>query len=581
MIRHVIDHALLTTHFQPIVRLEQGQVFGYEALTRGPADTPLATPRALFAAAADEDLLIELEQLCWRTALKTAAAQVDDRTASCRLFMNVLPDTLSTSSFTRRIRGLLEEVRIDPAQIVIELSESARIDDYDEFRVVISEYRALGVKVAIDDAGAGHSGLQVMAEIVPDFIKIDAGLIRDLHRHKARRATVEAVVVLARMLAIDVIAEGIETPEELASLRSLGVDLGQGYLLGRPAPRMQQVSREHFPARSVATAAHVAPHNPSDAIGVLAMPCPTIPRGTELAAVVREFESGQGDGIVIIDGARPVGLLMKTRAFQHLGRAYGREIYLRRPVELVANTLPLIVDADVALDEVSRRAMARPVESLYDHIIVTRDDTLLGFVSVPQLIAAITDARVVAARHANPLTGLPGNPVIEREIRSRLGGDPTIALMHLDLDDFKAFNDTYGFHRGDVAITMTADLIGQELRAATGDEHFLGHIGGDDFLAIVGARVAQEVASAIAETFQARIAALYDEDHRAQGTIWAPARDGDREEFPIMTLSVALAYVSSDEDRHYAELLDALTAAKREAKLRKRERRSMARIGGD
>ena len=105
--------------------------------------------------------------------------------------------------------------RIAPSQIVLEISEEMRIDDYASFRAAISGYRMAGFGVAVDDAGAGHAGLQMMAEVVPDFIKIDAGLIRGVHEHKGRRATIEALLVLARTLAIQVVAEGIEELQPL------------------------------------------------------------------------------------------------------------------------------------------------------------------------------------------------------------------------------------------------------------------------------------------------------------------------------------------------------------------------------
>ena len=266
---------------------------------------------------------------------------------------------------------------------------------------------------------------------------------------------------------------------------------------------------------------------------------------------------------------RPVGLIMKAQLYQLLGRAYGRELYLRRPVDVAAGRRPLIVEATTPLEEVSRLAMARQPAALYDHIIVTIDEKLAGIVSVQRLLAAITDERVDAARNANPLTGLPGNAMIERELRNRIRDSDRVALLHLDLDDFKSFNDAYGFHRGDIAITMTAELLREALESGS-REHFLGHIGGDDFLAIVDAASAPAVAERIRAEFQRRVALLYEEEDRRRGWICAPSRDGSEEVFSLMTLSVAMAFVEPHDERHYAELLDALSAAKRDAKLRKR-----------
>lgn len=571
-LKNVLEQRLLSTHFQPIAELERGQIIGYEALTRGPAGTALESPRALFDEAEATRSLLALEEACWSSALESAMRQSARRAHGSRLFLNALPSTLLTHEFERVARAALERLHIDPSQIVIEISEDVRIDDYASFRAAISSYRMAGFGIAIDDAGAGHSGLQLMAEIVPDLIKVDANLVRGVDNHKGRRATVEAILLLARTLAIDVLAEGIERPEELHTLRQLGVQLGQGFLLAKPHARIaEDIGAKPFRTHSPNADVNAFSSSSAGTIGRLAASAATVQSGIALNAAVQLFESQHVDGVVVVSEKKPVGVIMKAHLYQMLGRAYGRELYLRRPVD-AATSRALIVDRRTPLEEVSRLAMAREPKFLYDHIVVTSDGNLSGVVSVQRLLAAITDARVDAARHANPLTGLPGNAAIERELRSRIRHSARVALIHVDLDDFKAFNDAYGFHRGDVAITMTAELLREELESST-EAHFLGHIGGDDFLAIVDAETAEEFGERLAREFRRRIIALYEEEDRRRGWICAPDRTGEHEIFPLMTLSVAMTFVEPNDERHYAELLDALTAAKRDAKARKRERR--------
>ncbi|HEY9228870.1 MAG TPA: bifunctional diguanylate cyclase/phosphodiesterase, partial [Gemmatimonadaceae bacterium] len=523
-LRNILDQHLLTTHFQPIVDLDRGAIIGHEALTRGPADTALSSPGALFAEAGRTRAVVALEEQCWASAVDSAARQMARSTVQSRLFINVLPSTLLHPGVERTIAGLLDRVRLHPSQVVIEISEGTPIDDFASFRAAISSYRMSGFGIAVDDAGAGHSGLQLVAEIVPDLIKIDSSLVREVHRHKGRRATVEALLVLARALAIEVVAEGIETRDELSALRELGVRLGQGYLLGRPAA---VASSSLDPTLSLGASMH-APRSrtgaPSpDAIGRLAVACPTVNSGTELSGAVKVFEDQRVDGIVVLSDVAPVGLLMKAQVYELLGRAYGRDLYLRRPVEQAARQA-LIVDFDTSLESVSRSAMARDAKSLYDHVVVTDGGAFAGIVSVHRLLAAITDARVNAARNANPLTGLPGNAMIEHELRQRMRDPGRTALMHVDLDDFKAFNDAYGFHRGDLAITTTANVLSGEL-AATAGHHFLGHIGGDDFLVIVDAAQAEDLEARLTEEFRRRIAELYDESDAHHSWTSAPQRN--------------------------------------------------------
>src|SRR5262249_53992306 len=158
------------------------------------------------------------------------------------------------------------------------------------------------------------------------------GLVREVHRHKGRRATVEALLLLARTLAIEVVAEGIETDEELATLRELGVKLGQGYLLGRPAPLMVDavsIGRHAAGPGDNCSAIHIGVVS-SDAIGRLAVLCPAVDAGAELSVAVKIFEDQRADGVVVVEGRVPRGLLMKAHVYQLLGRAYGRDLYLRR-----------------------------------------------------------------------------------------------------------------------------------------------------------------------------------------------------------------------------------------------------------
>src|SRR5262245_20853666 len=136
-LKHVLDQNLLTTHFQPIVDLDRASIIGYEALTRGPADTALASPMALFAEATRARSVVALEERCWASALESASRQASRRAPQARLFVNVLPSTLVQPGFERSITSLIERFGLHPSQIVIEISAEIRIDDFASFRAAI------------------------------------------------------------------------------------------------------------------------------------------------------------------------------------------------------------------------------------------------------------------------------------------------------------------------------------------------------------------------------------------------------------------------------------------------------------
>ena len=173
----VLEPGRLFTLFQPIVSLQQGQTVGWEALCRTTATSPLALPDALFACAGRFGLLEEIDAACQQRAMVQGAPL----TKEGRLFVNVYPDSLYSQPFSRSpLVREAERLQIPPSQIVIEINERQAIRDFGGFVKVLDSYRERGFRVAVDDAGSGYSSLQSIAELSPDYVKIDRSLIRDV-----------------------------------------------------------------------------------------------------------------------------------------------------------------------------------------------------------------------------------------------------------------------------------------------------------------------------------------------------------------------------------------------------------------
>ena len=186
-------------------------------------------------------------------------------------------------------------------------------------------------------------------------------------------------------------------------------------------------------------------------------------------------------------------------------------------------------------------------------------------------------------RDMNPLTGLPGNACIEREITRRLENGERFGFLYVDVNNFKAYNDYYGYYKGDQAIRQTADALGAVLQAMGRESHFLGHVGGDDFIILTDAEVVEPMGEAILEEFARRVPELYAPEDRARGYIEVPNRRGELEAFPFMTLTVA--GIASDQFAvsHVAELADRAFELKSHGKTRRRnvvvtERRRQAEV---
>jgi len=223
----------ITTVFQPIVDLQTGAVHGLEALSRGPAGTQQHSPMNLFEAAEATDLVFELDRHCRRRALQTAR----DLPLPYRLFINVVPASMYDPDFqgTSLIR-LLEGLGLSPERIVLEVSEHYAIENYPLFVEALQNFTHLGFSIAVDDIGAGNSGLETIAHLNPRYLKFDMQLVRDIDRSHVKREMARALKTFADKMDSQIIAEGIEREEEKQACVDLGLHYGQGYLLARPAP---------------------------------------------------------------------------------------------------------------------------------------------------------------------------------------------------------------------------------------------------------------------------------------------------------------------------------------------------------
>lgn len=228
----LLGHEIHTV-FQPIVDLQQGGLLGFEALSRGPGGTSHASPISLFEAAAAADLVFELDRHCRRRALKTARGLPEP----FLLFINIVPASMYDPDFqgTSLIR-LLEGFGLSPERIVLEVSEQYAIENYTLFVEALQNFTHMGFSIAVDDIGAGYSGLEKIAHLNPRYLKFDMQLVREIDQSHVKREMTRALKAFADKMDSRIIAEGIEREGEKNTLMELNIHYGQGYLLGRPAP---------------------------------------------------------------------------------------------------------------------------------------------------------------------------------------------------------------------------------------------------------------------------------------------------------------------------------------------------------
>ncbi len=524
------------TLFQPVVDFSCGGVLGWEALTRGGGQGLMADARTLFGFAAEAGESLALERLCLARALGAVPPGFQGR-----LFLNVHTQSLhDAEALFAEVRDLAGKAGVAPSDVVLEFSERNLVADQDALQRKLELCRAAGLLIAVDDVGAGTTNLHFLSQVRPDYIKADGSLIRGIESNPIKRTMIETLVLLAQKVGGKLLAEGVETQTEFSSLVSMGVYAGQGHLFARPAETLER-PRVEVPSKIDVRGIESGELNCRLKSREIALPTVAIAAGTPISEVKAALEGKPPmSSIVVVRGDRPVGLLMNYNLDRRLGTKYGVSLYYNRPVDALMDTAPLVVDADQAIEEVAGAAMQRANDKIYDDIVVVERRRLLGTVSVQKMLDTLMRVQIELAKGSNPLTGLPGNVTIEQELEKRNRQKTPSAIMYLDLDNFKAYNDVYGFKSGDRVIMATAQVIRTAVAAHGTPADFIGHIGGDDFLVIGGPETIRAVCDDIAAQLEERIPEFYEEQDRRRGYIEAKGRDGQPARFPLVSASMGI-----------------------------------------
>ena len=561
----------LRAHYQPIVQLRTGQVVAHESLIRGPSGTPLHSAEALFAAARAAGKGLALEQACLHEGLH-------GRSPRCReqqVFVNLSADALMQTVSATALRGILDVLaaaRIPAAALVIEITEHERVADLGGLIAVSKALRAAGVRFALDDFGDGRSSLRLWAELLPEFVKIDKYFIRGAEHSAVKVQTLRGLMRFAETFGTTLVAEGIETEGELRIARDLGFSLGQGFFLGRPqrdpAPEVLPAASAVIASSQIAVLPEMTRAANSDfAVGDIARPVPPLDPSASNDQAAQAFADDPSlHSIAIVDHGRPVGLLCRQTFHDRYAKPFFKELYGRRPCTLFATSSPLILDHRARIDELTAVLTSADQRYLHEGFIITERGNYLGLGTGEKLVRAVTEVRMEAARHANPLTFLPGNIPISEHIRRLLQAGTEFVACYCDLNDFKPFNDHYGYWRGDDMIRLVANTIAGGCDAR---RDFIGHVGGDDFVVLFQSQDWLERCEAIVAAFNAAARGLFDDGALARGGIEAEDRYGVLRFFPFTTLVIGAVPVQPGRFKRPEDVATAAAAAKHRAKLSK------------
>lgn len=527
--------------FQPIVEVATGTVFGYETLMRGHDRIGFASPLELLDEAHEAGQLLALEQMIAARALAKFATLPDF--ASATLFVNLDVRLIKDGDYI--IEKLLQHLRkanIPPSSVCFELSERFDNTSVPEFSDLVTKLRKAGFKLAIDDFGVGHGEMKLLCDYPVDYLKIDRHFIAGIDQIPRKRHLFRNIVNIAHVLGIRVIAEGIETEEEFLACREYGVDLVQGYFIARPTT---------FPGDLPASFPHLAEigrRRSSQSLDEILIRkqiehLPTVYEHESIDTVFELFRRNPRQAFfpVLNANGEPRGVINEYHLKEFIYQPFGRDLLKNKVYE---RTISHFVDMapTIGLD-----ADAEELMSLFASmensacIILTENMRYAGIVSAASLIKVVSEKQLKLAQDQNPLTGLPGNHAI-RDFMQEAGRDDeeTRFFCYCDFDHFKPFNDHYGFHMGDHAISLFSALL-RRYFFSEGD--FLGHVGGDDFF--IGVRGwsredFMEILDRLLSDFHNDVIGLYSHEEREAGRISGHDRNGVERFFPLMRCSIGV-----------------------------------------
>lgn len=532
----ILTQSGLHSLFQPIICLSERRILGYEALTRGPSNSPLHSPIALFAVARQAGRLSELEIACRQSACR----RFNEQQLPGKLFLNVSPESLLEAAHQPgRTLQLLQDFGIPPSQVVIELTEQTPIDDFQLLQTALHHYRAMGFSIALDDLGAGYSSLRLWSELRPDYVKIDRHFIDGIHQDALKREFVGSILQIAKASRAQVIAEGIELPEELAVLTEMGVDLVQGYLLGRPQEHPLRDARALMPKHDSSA---VALNDEGSDLSALLNEQPAVGRDTPTATVLEAFrrQANLNSLAVLDEQGQPCGIVHRHSLSDALLKPFATDLFARKPISRLMNDDFLAVEMSQSLQQVSRLITSRARQRIEEDFIITLNGGYLGLGRVIDVLKLITELKIQQARYANPLTLLPGNVPIQQCLTRLLQQGRESVICYVDIDSFKPFNDIYGYGRGDEVLLCLAQCLNERVDPS---RDFVGHIGGDDFLLVLGPEDWRKRLNQLLDDFQSQCRRFYRPEHLEAGCFIAPNRQGVRQEFPLLSLSIGVVHL--------------------------------------
>lgn len=558
----ILENEKLNAIYQPIVDYNQHTILGYESLIRGPSDSALHNPVMLFDVARRTESLTELDLLCKRTGIHGFKA----KRLPGKLFLNTTPQgLLEPGHRTGLTLEYLHELGLKPENVVIELTEQYQMTDSRVLSNALEHYRRMGFEIAIDDLGAGYSGLTRWAELRPEYVKIDRHFIQNIHTDTVKQSFVRSIIDIAKELNCKVIAEGIESREESQMLKDMGITYGQGYYFGRPHANPPYSIPENLFHGSNGFIPRSQPWQVREGIEDLLTEAPALMCEDNLEKAYRYFvQDDQLTAVAVIDAYQvPIGLIRRSKLLTTFSSQYGRSLHGAKSVANFMERTNIVVERQWNLEQVSNLITDNMKNQIEADFIIVDHGKYAGLGKVLGLLKKITDLQIRNARYANPLTLMPGNVPLYEHLDQLIISQADFCVAYCDIDNFKPYNDVYGYFEGDRVIKLLADILCENTLKPI---DFIGHVGGDDFIVVFSSGDWHEHCKRILNAFESHVPSLYTDDDRARGGIHSESREGLSQFFPFMSLSIGVVTPDTNNVTSHNDISNMASQAKHNAK---------------
>lgn len=540
----IIRKELISTVYQPIVSLKNRNILGYEALSRILIDGCKINIEELFSLAEQTNRGKDLEHLCHIKTLLNAK----EKPLNKKLFINVDANILYNTNFKSKFmyKELLTH-DLNSKDIIFEITEKNAIYNMDAFLRSVKYLQKQNFKIAIDDFGSGHSNFKRVCNTYPNYIKIDMELIRNIHESKIRKTLIKNLVNFCHDSGIYVIAEGVEVFEEMITLTRLNVDYAQGYYFSKP--KKEFATNDVIKSKFLQTEDNLYKKEKISfgLISSISTNSKCILYNESALIVFNKIKRDETiqDLCVINDKNEVCGLITRSKLLETFGGQYGYNLHNKLLVKDIIDENYLCIHKNMTINNVAKLAMDRNYSQIYDPIIVSNDNNkYYGIVTVKDLLLSAMDIQVNKAESTNPLTKFPGNLEIQNMISKIIENKQQRYIIYLDLDNFKAYNDNYGFTNGDKIIKHLAKSI----KKSCDSDDFIGHIGGDDFVIITQKKDIKNLTDLIINRFKKDLKRFYNDTDWNNKYITSKNRNGFRELFDLTTVSIAVVKYTNDID---------------------------------